>query len=70
MENTRLATEQEVEVLTFLNELRESGEINMFGASPYIQDLYEVDSREAKRLLVLWMNNFNEEANYKTLKTA
>jgi hypothetical protein len=70
MENTRLATEQEVEVLTFLNELRESGEINMFGAAPYIQDIYEVDSREAKRLLVLWMNNFNEEANYETLKTA
>jgi len=68
MENTRKATEQETEVLSYLNSLRESGQINMFGAAPYIQDIFEVDRAEATRLLGLWMVNFNEECSYETLR--
>ena len=70
MENTRLATDQEIEALTFLNELRESGSTNMFGATPYLEAEFGIDRVEAKRLLLLWMSNFNEEGNYETLKTA
>lgn len=68
MENTRKATEQEMEVLSFLNNMRESGLINMFGAAPYIEDTFEVDRKEATRLLMLWMRNFNQEGEYETLK--
>lgn len=60
----RNATEQEQEVFNYLNELRESGDTNMFGASPYIINEFELPSNEAKRLLSLWMSNFNRECNY------
>jgi hypothetical protein len=68
MENTRLATDQEKEALEYLNEMRMKGDINMFGASPFLEAEFEVTREEALRLLVLWMENFNEEGNYETLK--
>ena len=68
MKNTRLATNQEIEVLNFLNNLRESGVTNMYGATPYIQDAFELNRTVATQLLKLWMANFNKESNYKTLK--
>ena len=68
MKNTRLATDQEIEVLNFLNNLRESGVTNMYGATPYIQDAFELNRTAATQLLKLWMANFNKESNYKTIK--
>jgi len=64
---TRQATNQEQDVLNYLNELRDSGETNMFGATPYIQNEFYVDRKEAVRLLKLWMANFNEKGNYKMI---
>lgn len=60
----RETTEQEREVMEYLNELRESGRTNMYGAGTYIEDRFTLDSREAKRILLLWMSNFNDEADY------
>ena len=60
----RETTEQEREVMGYLNELRDSGITNMFGAGPYIENRFTLDKTEAKRILVLWMTNFNEEADY------
>ena len=64
----RKTTNQEQEVLEFLNILRDSGATNMFGATPYIKDEFELDSKEAKRLLMLWMANFNDEGEYNEVK--
>ena len=64
----RKTTNQEQEVLEFLNILRDSGATNMFGAVPYIKDEFELDSKEAKRLLMLWMANFNDEGEYNEVK--
>ena len=64
----RKTTDQEQEVLEFLNILRDSGATNMFGAVPYIKDEFELDSKEAKRLLMLWMANFNDEGEYNKVK--
>ena len=64
----RKTTDQEQEVLEFLNILRDSGATNMFGAVPYIKDEFELDSKEAKRLLMLWMANFNVEGEYNEVK--
>ena len=64
----RKTTDQEQEVLEFLNILRDSGATNMFGAVPYIKDEFELDSKEAKRLLMLWMANFNDEGKYDEVK--
>ena len=65
----RLTTDLEREALEYLDDLRESGSINMFGAAPYVEANFNVDRKEAGRLLMLWMANFNEEKNYETVKT-
>lgn len=39
----------------FLNRLRESGETNMFGASPYLACAFDIPKREASKILVEWM---------------
>ena len=64
----RKTTDQEQEVLEFLNILRDSGATNMFGAVPYIKDEFNLDSKEAKSLLSLWMANFNDEGEYNEVK--
>lgn len=42
----------------FLNDLRESGETNMFGASPYLQEEFGLDKHEARSILAQWMKAF------------
>ena len=64
----RKTTDKEQEVLEFLNILRDSGATNMFGAVPYIKDEFELDSKEAKSLLMWWMVNFNDEGEYNEVK--
>lgn len=48
------------EVFRFLDSVRESGTINMFGAAPYVQESFDVDRGEAKKLLLEWMDTFAE----------
>lgn len=43
------------EIFTFLNRLRESGAVNMFGATPYIEENFDLDRKEAKQYLISWM---------------
>ena len=45
----------------FLNRLRESGETNMYGASPYLACAFDLPKREASKILVEWMSWVNEE---------
>ena len=35
---------------------------------PYIKDEFKLDSKESKRLLMLWMANFNDEGEYNEVK--
>lgn len=44
----------------FLDELRESGVTNMFGAAPYLVEEFGVSRTEAKNLLLTWMQTFEE----------
>lgn len=46
--------------LEFLDELRESGVTNMFGAGPYVQEEFGVDRREARGIVLYWMETFEE----------
>ncbi len=49
------------EVYQFLDNLRESGVTNMFGAGPYIQQEFpEVSRYESHRLLNKWMVDWNK----------
>ena len=47
---------------TYLNELRASGETNMYGAAPYLEDKFWIEPSEAKEVLRLWMKSFEEVA--------
>jgi len=60
----RKTTPSEKEVMEYLNFLRESGATNMFGATPYVIEEFGLDKSEARRILSLWMKNFNEEGKY------
>lgn len=45
----------------YLEELRRSGVVNMFGATPYLADEFDLDVKEATNILIDWMNNYNSE---------
>jgi hypothetical protein len=48
------------EMLEYLDELRESGVTNMFGARPYIlREFPDLTEKEAGRVLVYWMHSFS-----------
>jgi hypothetical protein len=48
------------EYLTYLDELRQSGETNMFWASPYLTSRFGLDKEDARRILDYWMKTFGE----------
>ena len=52
--------------LLFLDDLRESGVTNMFGAGPYVEEMFEVNRFQARKIVAYWMETFGErhaEAN-------
>lgn len=52
------------EYFRFLNRLRDSGQINMFGAVPYLQEAFDLNRNEAKNIMLKWMESFqNDNSN-------
>ena len=49
------------EYFDFLNDLRESGVVNMFGAAKNLYDKFELTMDEARSVLLEWMDSFNDE---------
>lgn len=48
----------------FLEDLRESGVTNMFGAAPYLEARFpELKGKPAREVLANWMNNYDEIRN-------
>lgn len=52
--------EEWIRYYEFLEELRQSGETNMYGATPYLQDQFGLDKNEAFEILGNWMDNYQE----------
>lgn len=48
------------DVLKYLDDLRSSGETNMFGAGRYLEVTFGYDSIEAREALLYWMHTFGE----------
>lgn len=48
------------DMFDFLDDLRDSGEINMWAAAPYIQEAYNLDSDDARDVLVKWMHTYGD----------
>ena len=48
---------------TYLNELRESGKTNVFGARPYLMNKFpELSKLDAAQVLSYWMKSFGAQA--------
>ena len=59
MNESRLLVEKE-EVFVFLDKLQASGEVNMFGAIPYVQNAFFVEKPEASELWKEWTETYHE----------
>jgi hypothetical protein len=53
-----LTTEELQDYYDYLDELRESGETNMFGASAYLMEDWDLGRRAARDILGAWMTDF------------
>ena len=51
----------------YLESLRKSGVVNMYGAVPYLMKAFDLPKKEASDILSDWMKNYNEE-DYKEEK--
>lgn len=45
----------------FLDNLRDSGVVNMFGAAPYIQEEYGYPLDKCNEILIKWIRSFDKE---------
>ena len=47
----------------YLDNLRESGQVNMFGSGAYLQSAFCLSRYEAKDVVLEWMETFGERKN-------
>ena len=52
--------EEWYEYYVYLEDLRQSGVTNMFGAAPYLQEEFDLSRKEAREILANWMTNYEE----------
>jgi hypothetical protein len=57
MDKPDFVTEEHLE---YLDDLRESGITNMFGAAPYVQEEFGLTLKKARSVLTYWMRTFGE----------
>jgi len=46
--------------LEYLDDLRESGVTNMYGAGEYLEDAFSLSRRDARDILMDWMKTFSQ----------
>lgn len=49
----------------YLDALRESGAINMWGAAPYLQEAFGLSRQEARVIFLEWMDTFSQRQEQK-----
>jgi len=50
----------ECAVLTYLDDLRATSNVNMFGSIPYVVRVFGVTKSEATQMVLTWMKQFDE----------
>lgn len=50
-----MTEQQRARYYQYLNELRDSGRTNMFGAAPFLRQRFGLERREAEDVLLAWM---------------
>lgn len=58
---TELTKSEASEFFTFVDELRQSGETNMFGVAPYLEASFTLSRADTKTVLTAWMQTFQRE---------
>ena len=59
------------EYFRYLDELRDSGLTNMFGAAPHLMNAFPFsDIREARQILSAWMDTFDPEKSIEVRASA
>ncbi len=58
-----MVNQEWIEYYVYLEELRQSGETNMFGAAPYLREEFNLGRRESINVLMSWMDNYEELIN-------
>jgi hypothetical protein len=52
--------EMQEKVNIYLDTMQKSGAINMFGAAPYISEVFGVNKQEARQYLKNWMDTYQD----------
>ncbi len=52
--------EMQEKVNIYLDTMQKSGSINMFGAAPYISEVFGVNKQEARQYLKNWMDTYQD----------
>jgi len=63
-----MINEEWIEYYVYLEELRQSGVTNMYGASPYLREEFGLGRREAIKILGSWMDNYEELVEREIIK--
>lgn len=53
--------EQFAKYFEYLDDLRDSGVTNMYGAAPYVQRKFKLDLDASRAVLKAWMSTFSDE---------
>ena len=65
MENLQDSTPKtKEEIFLWIDNLRDSGITNMFGATPYIQERFSLTYPDARDILVEWMETYATRHTY------
>ena len=56
------------DMLIYLDDLRESGTTNMFGARPYVADEFGLDKQQSAAVWSYWMDTFAARHNAEATK--
>lgn len=70
MDKIKISNTDIKETLVYLDELRESGVTNMYGAAQYIEEDCNFPRAKARQLLLLWMKSFSDAPMSSRVKKA
>ena len=55
-----MSEEKKERMFNFLDNLRDSGICNMFGSGMYLEEMFGINKRESKAIVLEWMKTFSE----------
>ena len=63
IEFREISNDEKENIFDYLEDLRDSGQINMFGASQYIVEAFGLNKYQAREILSEWMHGYEYEEN-------